>query len=158
MRVLGRVLIILLLLGQNMTFYGVYVMSYLGRGPMSRAVFQPRALVDAAEFLTPRGEEVVVLTCEGIGNILAGEIPGRVVLGHAGATLDVEQRRDEVERFFANQLSAEVQSLFLKTHNVTHILTSGMESLRCGDTYQPILRWNLAFEAENIKVYSQRTQ
>jgi hypothetical protein len=157
-RVLSSTLVVLLLWGQNITFYSVYAMSYFGRGPMSRAVFQPRALVEAAEFLETQGDEVVVLTCENIGNILAGEIPGRVVLGHAGATLDVEKRRGEVSQFFDDKLSPEAQHTLLEAYNVTHILTADIESLRCGSTFEPDSRWGLAFVAGNIEVYSSKKQ
>ncbi len=154
-RVIGSVALIMLLWGQNIIFYSAYAMSHLGRGPMPYAVFQPHALAEAAAYLGSYGEKAVVLTCEEIGNLLAGEIPGRVVLGHSGATLNVAQRREEVADFFAGRLSLEAQAALLKGHHVSHILTSGITPLQCGDVYEPGPIWHLAFEQGGIKVYAQ---
>jgi hypothetical protein len=154
-RVIGSAVLILGLWGQNLMFYSAYVLSHLGKGTAPYAVFQPRALVDAAAYLDVQGESVVVLTCEEMGNLLAGQIRGRVVLGHAGATIDVAARRETVTQFFANTLSTEAQIAFLEKHNVSHILTTAIAPLQCGPDYVPPDGWTPVFDQEDIVIYEK---
>jgi hypothetical protein len=129
--------------------------SYLGVGTTPRAVFQPRALAEAATYLDGQGENVVVLTCEDLGNLLAGEIRGRVVLGHAGATLDVERRREAIPKFFAGALSPEEQAALVQRYGASHILTADVETLECGPNFAPGPAWSLKFDREGIKIYAR---
>ncbi len=153
-RIVGLAMLILLLWGENAIFYAAYVDSYLGRGPEPRYMFQPRALVAAvASVEESDGAGVVILTCEELGNILAGEIHGRVVLGHAGATLDVHRRREQVAAFFAGAMSEETQRGFLRRHRVTHILTAQVETLTCGPDYVPPPGWERLFARRGIVVW-----
>lgn len=154
-RVIGSVVLVLGLWGQNLMFYAAYVMSHLGTGSAPYVVFQPNALADAAAYLDAQGESVVVLTCEDTGNLLAGEIHGRVVLGHAGATLDIIARRESVTDFFANTLSTEEQAAFLAKHNVSHILTTAIAPLECGAAYAALDGWTRVFNQEGIVIYEQ---
>lgn len=154
-RVTGSVLLIMLLWGQNIIYYSAYAMAFLGQGPTPFAVFQPRALAKAAAYLDGLGDDVVVLTCEEIGNLLAGEMAGRVVLGHSGATLDVAQRREDVRAFFDNALPADAWSTLLKAHHVSHILTSDLKPLQCGTTYEPALPWHPVFDREGVTIYAR---
>ena len=155
-RVLGGATLILLLWGQQMMFYSAYSSSYLGRGPAPREVFQPTALAEAARWLDAQEGEVVVLTCEPLGNTLAGEIHGRVVLGHAGATLHVAQRRVQVRAFFNGTMSAADQAAFLREHHVSHILTSGVPTLECGRGYRPPGGWQRVFSQGGVEIWSDR--
>ena len=154
-RVIGSAALVLGLWGQNLMFYTAYVLSHLGMGSAPYNVFQPHALAGAAAYLNAQGESIVVLTCEDTGNLLAGEIHGRVVLGHAGATLDVVARRETVTEFFANTLSAEAQIAFLEKHNVSHILTNAIASLECGPDYAPPDGWMRVISQEGIVIYQQ---
>jgi len=154
-RVIGSVILILVLWGQNLMFYTAYVLSHLGMGSAPYIVFQPNALAGAATYLDAQGEPVVVLTCEETGNLLAGGIHGRVVLGHAGATLNVIARRETVADFFANALSTEAQTRFLAKHNVSHILTTAITPLECGSAYTPPAGWTRVFSQEGVVIYEQ---
>ncbi len=153
-RVIGSVVLVLCLWGQNLMFYSAYVMSHLGSGPTPYAVFQPRALATAAAYLDAQGEAVTVLTCEEPGNLLAGEIRGRVVLGHAGATLNVEKRREEIRDFFSGILSAVERDTLLRKYHPTHILTSDAETLPCELAFAPPADWMLVVEQDDISVYT----
>jgi len=154
-RVIGSAALVLGLWGQNLMFYTAYVLSHLGMGSAPYSVFQPNALGDAAAYLDTQGESIVVLTCEDTGNLLAGGIHGRVVLGHAGATLDIVARREAVTEFFANALSTEAQTAFLTKHNVSHILTSAIGPLECGPDYTPLDGWRRVFSQEGVVIYEQ---
>ncbi len=153
-RVIGSVVLILCLWGQNIMFYSAYVMSHLGSGATPYAVFQPRALAAAAAYLDARGETATVLTCEEPGNLLAGEIRGRVVIGHAGATLNVEERRQEISDFFSGALSAAERKALLRKYHTTHLLTSKAETLECELAFAPAADWTLVFEQDAISVYT----
>lgn len=153
LRVIGNTLLILLLWSQNIMIYSAYVMSYNHSGPTPYVVFQPQALAEAAMHIDAAGENSHVLTCEELGNQLAGEINGRVVLGHSGATLNVQQRREIVAAFFAGELTPEEQNAFLEQHGVSHILTSAQAPLLCGAAYIPQPGWSLSFEKGGLHVY-----
>lgn len=156
LRILGTVLLILCLWGQNLLFYSAYALSHVGTGPLPYSVFQPCALKAAAAYLDAEetATSVVVLTCEEVGNILAGEIQGRVVLGHTGATLDIEARRKWVAAFFTGDLSTDEQAAWLETHRVSHILTSAVDHLECGLAYTPPAGWKPVFSQEGIHIYA----
>jgi hypothetical protein len=154
-RVIFSTLLILLLWGQNLLFYAAQARSYMGNGTTPYSVFQPRALSDAAALINASGEGAVVLTCEDLGNILAGEIRGRVVLGHSGATLDVETRRKEVSELLAGVLPQQAQQAYMQKHGVTHVLTSEVEPLTCGPDYIPGPEWSLDFSHGGIRVYGR---
>ncbi len=154
-RVLGSAALILLLWGQQLIFYAAYSESYLGTGPAPRAVFQPTALARAAQYLDATDKSAVILTCEDLGNTLAGEIHGRVVLGHAGATLHVTRRRQEVQAFFNGEMSLETQRQFLQRHHVTHILASTINPLTCGETYTPPSAWEKVYQRDGITIWAQ---
>jgi len=111
----------ILLYSQNAFLYIVYVLSALGTGPFSRALFEPVAAFEAAEWLRAQGPTVVVLACEEDGNFLAGWIEGRVVLGHAGATVEVARKREEVAAFFSGRLSPAERAALIRRYGVTHI-------------------------------------
>ncbi len=123
-RVLWSVLLIMLVWGQNLAYYAAYTAAHADAGPTPRFVFQPRALAAAATYLDGLDEAVIVLCYEDTGNILAGELRGRVVLGHSGATLDVARRRAQVAAFLGGQLSAAEQDALLAQWGVTHIVIS----------------------------------
>jgi len=152
-RVIGSVVFVLVLWGQNLMFYGAYVQSHLGKGTAPYVVFEPRALANAAGYLDAQGESAVVLTCEDLGNLVAGQIHGRVVLGHGGATLDVAARRESIADLLANALSGEAESAFLARHNVSHILTSAVTPLECGPDYTPPAGWKREFSEGGIVIY-----
>lgn len=154
LRVLGSAALILALWGQNIMFYSAYVMSHLGVGATPYAVFQPRAMAAAAAYLDAQGEAVTVLTCEEPGNLLAGEIRGRVVIGHGSATLDAKPRRQEINGFFGGALSAAERAAVLRKYHTTHILTSQAETLKCALAFAPPADWTLVFEQDGISVYT----
>lgn len=111
----------IVLYSQNAFLYAIYVLSFLGAGPFPRAVFQPVAAFEAVAWLRQQGPQVVVLACEEDGNFLAGWIEGRVVLGHAGATLDVARKREEVAAFWRGDLSKPEREALLRRYGVTHL-------------------------------------
>jgi hypothetical protein len=154
-RVILTALLILLLWGQNVLFYSAQVRSYTASGPTPGFVYQPRVLADAAAYIDAWGDGTVVLTCEDLGNMLAGQIAGRVVLGHAGATLDVELRRKEVSSLMTGILSQQAQQALLQEYGATHILTTTVESLTCGPDYIQGPNWSLGFDQGGMRVYAR---
>jgi hypothetical protein len=156
-RVVGSALLVLILWGQNLMFYYAYAASFMGRGPTPYAVFQPRALAAAADHLNGGESDVVVLTCEDLGNLLAGELDGRVVLGHAGATLNVAQRRERVAAFFEGRLAPADQTALLQRHGVTHVLTSAVAPLACGPAPATVTQapWTPVFDQGGIRIYAR---
>jgi hypothetical protein len=152
-RIIGSTVLVLLLWGQSLFFYIDQTRSFAGLGSMSRIVFQPESLADAVSVVDAWGENAVVLTCEELGNLLAGEIRGRVVLGHSGATLNVADRREEVSKFFADTLSQEGRDRLLQRYRVTHMVTSTVEPYECGNNYVPPAAWSLDFDQGGIQVW-----
>lgn len=151
-RIIGSVLLFLLLWGQNLSYAVLYGASYLGTGPTDRYVFQPRTLKTIATYLYDYGESAVVLTCEETGNMLAGEIRGRVVLGHAGATIDVDRRREEVQAFFGGALTpAECTDLLLR-YGVTHVVVSPLDP-HC-DRLLPDPEWETIISEGDYQLFS----
>jgi len=154
-RMLGRVTVsvalVMLFWGQNLAYYAAYTSAHLGLEPTPRFVFQPRALAAAADYLHELGPNVVVLAHEATGNLLAGEIQGRVVLGHAGATLDVNRRREQVAAFFDDRLSLSEQNTLLTQWQVTHIVVSPLtdENLTVA-----LWRWPIVFVEADVAIYA----
>ncbi len=149
-RVVGSFLLIMLFWGQNLAFYAIYASAYLGVGPTARFVFQPQDLASAADYLTTLGPTVIILAQEDTGNILAGQIQGRVVLGHAGATLDVEERREQVAAFFGGRLTKNEQDALLAQWNVTHIVVSSWTD---NATIERPMRWPIVFSTADVAIY-----
>lgn len=120
-RVIGGIGLGIMFYSQNAFLYAIYALSLLGTGPFPRTVFEPTAAFEAAAWLRSQGPGIVVLACEDDGNFLAGYIEGRVVLGHAGATFQVAQKRQEVAAFFSGRLSMSEQQALIWKYRVTHI-------------------------------------
>jgi hypothetical protein len=157
-RVLGSAALVLLVWGQSIFYYVDQTRSFAATGSLSHVVFQPQSLAAAVPSIDAWGDQTIVLTCEEIGNLLAGEFRGRVVLGHPGATLNVAERRREVGAFFAGQLAPSEQRELLRKHRVTHILTSTVEHYLCGPDYVPGPEWSLGFSQGGITVFVTRAE
>jgi hypothetical protein len=93
-----------------------------------------------------RPDEVVLCTPR-MGLFVPAWAGQSVVYGHPFETVNAEERRAQVEAFWAGRLSADEQEAFLQGNNVGYVLAvSETEGLETGD-------WRLIIEVEDVALY-----
>jgi hypothetical protein len=104
----------------------------------------------ALEWLHDEGKsDAVVLCSPRMGLFVPAWAGQRVVYGHPFETVDAEEREAQVEAYWAGEMSATEQDLFLKENRVGYVLV-GPRELEIGDGVQV---GELAFEAGDVRVY-----
>ncbi|MBN1811582.1 MAG: hypothetical protein JXA14_07085 [Anaerolineae bacterium] len=107
----------------------------------------------ALAWLRDEGKPDVVVLCSTRMGIFVPAWAGQpVVYGHPFETVNAEERRAQVEAFWAGEMSAEERQMFLRENRVGYILVGteiGDWRLEIGD---------LALEADGVKIYDVRSE
>ncbi len=95
----------------------------------------------------------VVLSSTRMGLYVPAWAGQPVVYGHPFETVNAEERKAQVEAFWAGEMGSKEQEAFLQDNRVGYILV-GTET---GDQRLEIGDWRLAFEADGVRVYDVRS-
>ncbi len=90
--------------------------------------FVDRATFQLGELLAARtGPDDVVLTAYASGNVYAGLLPGRVVVGNIGVTPRGQEKLDTIQQIYRGELSPEETRAFLQANRVTYLIVGEQE-------------------------------
>lgn len=93
--------------------------------------------------------DAVVLCAPRLGLFVPAWAGQPVVYGHPFETVNAERREQQVEAFFAGEMSTEEQEIFLRENRVGYVV---------GDWRLGIGDWRLMFEAGEVRVYEVESQ
>jgi hypothetical protein len=96
--------------------------------------------------------DAVVLCAPQMGLFVPAWAGQRVVYGHPFETVDAERRTEQVEAYWAGEMSAAEQESFLRENGVGYLLV-GPRELEIGDWELGDRGWDLAFEAAGVSAY-----
>jgi hypothetical protein len=107
----------------------------------------------ALEWLRVEGDpDAVVLCAPQMGSFVPAWAGQPVVYGHPFETVNAEQRREQVEAYWAGEMSATEEESFLRENGVGYVLV-GPRELEIRDWGLGSRDWDLAFEAEGVSAY-----
>ena len=107
----------------------------------------------ALEWLRAEGDaDAVVLCAPQMGLFVPAWAGQPVVYGHPFETVNAERRKEQVEAYWAGEMSAAEQELFLRENGVGYVLV-GPRELEIGDWELGGRDWDLAFEAQGVSAY-----
>jgi hypothetical protein len=96
--------------------------------------------------------DAVVLCTPRMGLFVPAWAGQSVVYGHPFETVYAEERRAQVEAFWAGEMDADEREAFLQENDVAYVLAvSEIERLESGD-------WRLVIEVEDVKLYDIRSE
>jgi hypothetical protein len=102
----------------------------------------------ALRWLRDEGEPDAVVLCSTRMGLFVPAWAGQpVVYGHPFETVNAEERKAQVEAYWAGEMEAREREAFLQENQVEYVLVdSRIGGLEIGD-------WRLAFEADDVSVY-----
>jgi hypothetical protein len=90
--------------------------------PTNRLFHRPAEMA-AMDYLNANAPaDSIVLTDFNTGNYLPARTSLRVVIGHGPETIRLDEKREQVRRFFDGEMSAEEQQALLRMYNVRYII------------------------------------
>jgi hypothetical protein len=110
----------------------------------------------ALEWLRVEGDPNAVVLCAPQTGLFVPAWAGQpVVYGHPFETVNAEQRREQVEAYWAGEMSVVAQESFLRENRVGYVLV-GPRELGIGDWRLENRGWTSVFEVEGVSVYEVR--
>ncbi len=138
----------------TMMGYVLLIIASLGIGGLGKAVFEPRSHVEASAWMAEHtAEEDVVLSSLETGNFLAGQIRGRVVVGHRAGTLDSRPKEALVHSFFAPSATPEDRLRLAAELKATHVFLGPRERALGGEPLTPDQGFRLVYDREGVQIY-----
>lgn len=114
--------VLLLLLPTNMLLLLSGLLAAQSPNPANRLFHRP-AEIAALDYLNANAPaDSIVLSDFDTGNYLPARTSLRVVIGHGPETIRLDEKREQVRRFFDGQLSAQEQRALLRLYKVRYII------------------------------------
>lgn len=134
--------------------YLLLIMAAVGIGPLGETIYEPRGNVDAAVWLASHsGNLDVVLASVETGNYLAGQIRGRVAVGHAAGTLGFDAKKADMKRFFDPATTPGDRLGIARAERVTLVLLGSRERSLGLTELRPEDGFSQVYDAGGVKVY-----
>jgi len=126
----------------------------LAAGKRAPAMFQSADLSAVVDWLGENSEwDETVLSGFGTGNLIPARVGHRVVLGHWMETVDCEEKRAAVARFYDAGTSDAERRVLLEEWGVVYVF-HGAEERSLGDFDPAAAAWlELAFRSGEVAVY-----
>lgn len=130
----------------------------LVKGPQVQPGFPyylPTADVQAAEWLgTVADESSVTLAYYPLGNYLPAVYPGKVFLGQADYTTDLEQKLQLFELFWSGGMDADAQRAFLDDWQIDYLFAGTFEAPYV--KAEPPANADIVYDENGVKIYAVR--
>jgi hypothetical protein len=137
-----------------MAYARIIIVSTAGKA-LDHLRFRSQDEVAAAAWLREStGTGDAILASYPSGNFLGGRIRGRVFIGHDSGTLDIDRKKAEVQRFFAEAAAADDKVAFLRDRGIDYVYFGPFErSGAAQTTLDTLARLEPVREGRDVVIY-----